>query len=85
MTMELKAEELMRLIQVCSAENVDSIQIGNIQIAFKGGKRALKAAGIAPESPLGQIAQEVIAFDAWNQDLPPELQAQINNLPVDKQ
>lgn len=81
--MALSANELFQLIQVASKEGVDSLKVGDIEISFKGGRKALVAAGITPASPLGQIAQEVAAFDNWNQDLPEALKAQISALPVD--
>lgn len=83
--MELKPSDLLQLIQVANEQGVDSIQLGDIQIVFKGGRKALAAAGIPPNSPLGQIAQEAAAFDSWNQEIPQELRSQIANLPVDSE
>lgn len=82
--MALSANEIFQLIQVASREGVDSLKVGDIEISFKGGRKALEAAGIPLAGPLGQIAQEVAAFDTWNQDLPEALKAQIASIPVEE-
>lgn len=75
--------ELLQIIAACNEHGVDSIQVGDIHIVFKGGRKALEAVGISPASPLGQFAQEAAAFDNWNQELPDQLKAQIAAMPVE--